>query len=148
MTILALVCALVAIWTQAPITLFVGPQTRSGFVDVDQGTLDSIADIKGEFRGRSDIRVVERAEDAKVILYVIGRRRTSGAGRGVGIPVGAMTIYSASRGSEIDSLLVVGDYKRELLSGDDDTDTWRGAARAVAKDVTTWILTNKAQLTQ
>lgn len=72
---------------KAHIPIFVGPQTREGFVDVDKGVLDSIKDLKGELRGKTRFRVVETREDARLVLEVVSRGKTSTNGGGaVGMP--------------------------------------------------------------
>ena len=35
---------------ETKVSIFVGPQTRDGFVDIDRGVLDSIKDLKAELR--------------------------------------------------------------------------------------------------
>lgn len=71
--IVAISCA-VSLLGQTPRTklpVYVGPQTRDGFVDVDRGILDSIKDIKNALRGSRPFRVVERPEEATILLTVV-----------------------------------------------------------------------------
>src|SRR5262249_37283731 len=48
-----------------------GPQIRDGFVDVDQGVLDSIRDITTEFRTVPGVVVVKTTAEAKLVLLVL-----------------------------------------------------------------------------
>ena len=54
------------------VTIYVGPQTRDGFVDIDQGIVDSIRDIKNELRHSRLFRVVETADGSTITLTVVG----------------------------------------------------------------------------
>ena len=56
MTLLALVLA-------APLTLYVGPQVKDGFVDIDKGVADSIKDMKGQIP--AGLRLVESESDVR-----------------------------------------------------------------------------------
>src|SRR5436190_982641 len=70
------------------VTVFVGPQTRDGFVDVDKGVLQAIKGLISQLRGRKGLRVVPTKEEAQVVLEVLSLGATSTSGGGaVGIPV-------------------------------------------------------------
>src|SRR5688572_2592921 len=53
-------------------TVFVGPQVRNGFVDIDSGIRDSIQDIKQQLQGAS-LAVSTSQEGATLVLIVIAR---------------------------------------------------------------------------
>ncbi len=53
--------ALATALAAAPVPIYVGPNVRGGFVDVDQGGLDSIEDLRQELRGNPSLRVVAEA---------------------------------------------------------------------------------------
>src|SRR5438105_4454917 len=57
--------------TEAKIAVFVAPQTREGFVDVDQGILDSIKDIQNELRSSRVFTLAPTPERATIALIVV-----------------------------------------------------------------------------
>ena len=65
---------LLALAPAPPLTLYVGPQVKDGFVDIDAGVVDSIADIKGQLAG-TGLRLVASEAEATVKLYVLSRER-------------------------------------------------------------------------
>ena len=73
--LIALVIAMLAgIGAQSPptahavdVTIFVGPQTRNGFVDVDKGVLESIKRVASELRGKRGLRVVATKDEAQIV---------------------------------------------------------------------------------
>lgn len=140
-----LVALLIVLAQPSPTTVYVGPHVRDGFVDVDQGVLDSIADIKTELGKSRQVRLTDTPTGARVVLYVIGRH-SPGSGDAIGIPVGTMTVTSVSKRRAIQSLLTVGTYERRFVSEDDHTDTWKAAAKRTARDVLAWIDANQARL--
>jgi hypothetical protein len=130
---------------QTDVTIFVGPQTREGFVEVDKGVRDSIKDLKGEFRGKTRFRVVETREDARLVLEVVGRGMTSTDGGGaVGTRVGASTFVTPIGTIGIDTVLRVGAYEKPIVF--QNCGGWRHCARLVAKDVETWVEANSSTL--
>jgi hypothetical protein len=129
----------------ARISVFVGPQTREGFVDVDQGVLDSIKDLKGELRGKTRFSVVEAREDARLVLEVVSRGMTSTNGGGtVGMPVGTSTYFIPVGTIGIATMLRVGTYEKPIVF--QKCGTWRHCAQLVAKDVETWVEANASLL--
>jgi hypothetical protein len=82
------------------LSIFVDPQTRDGFIDVDRGVLDSLNDIKSELRTKTRFRVVADKDQADLILEAISRGATSTNGGGTAaIPIGAITMYAPVGGS-------------------------------------------------
>jgi hypothetical protein len=49
---------------QQKISIFVGPQTRDGFVDVDSGGMDSLKDIRSEFEKLREFSVARTRDEA------------------------------------------------------------------------------------
>jgi hypothetical protein len=52
--------------------IFVGPQIRDGFADMDAGIRDSIRDIQGELRNTS-LKLAASREDATIVVIVLAR---------------------------------------------------------------------------
>ena len=57
---------------QERIAIYVGPQARDGFVDMDAGIRDSIPDIQQECQA-SGFSIVPDLEKAKLVVIVVGR---------------------------------------------------------------------------
>lgn len=131
---------------QSKIMIFVGPQVRDGFIDMDSGIADSIKDIREELRTSGLFTVVAQPADAKILLTIVARRLSGDAGA-VGIPIGGgMTVAAPQSFRVIDSILRVGDYQKPTTSGDDHAGLWRGAAKQVVKDITAWVEANRDRL--
>ena len=124
-----------------PIRVFVGPNVREGLIDVDQGILDSIADIKKELRTFKGIVLVKKSEEATVTLAVIGRRVSGNAG-GVAIPAGTATILAPIDRHAIETVLRFGSHEKSTISEDNGHGTWQAAAKQAAKDVVAWLNAN------
>jgi len=131
---------------QAPVSIYVGPHMRDGFVDVDQGILDSIADIKNELQKMRRYTLAATPEQATIALVVLSRHSPGDSG-GVGIPIGAgMTVIAPIKRLAIESILKFGTYERRLLSEDEGGGTWRAAAKRTAQDLTAWVTANHHML--
>jgi hypothetical protein len=127
------------------IAIYIGPQTREGFVDVDSGVLDSITDVQSAFKRASKFRVVQTAEKADIVLFVVGRR-TAGQSGSVGVPIGTMTMFLPIKRRAIDTILRVGAYDKTITSEAEDDDHWKASAKRVVKDVTAWVDANRSAL--
>lgn len=125
------------------IAVFVGPQMRDGFVDTDAGVRDSIQDVQKYLRETNYFSIAPNPDAATMVLYVVARRSPGTAG-GVGVPIGAVSIYVPIRSRAIDTVLHVGTYQRTFTSqSGDDSDTWRRAAKNVAEDLAVWYQANR-----
>ena len=130
----------------APIQIYVGSQTRGGFVGVDQGVLDSIKDLEREIRSdRPTFRLVPRREDATLVLEVVGRG-AGGSGGAVAVPAGGVAVALPIEKKVLRTVLCVGDYEKPIVIEVDDA--WRDLAEKVVEDVKTWVVANRAQLPQ
>lgn len=130
---------------ETPLSIFIGPQTRDGFVDVDRGVLDSIKDIKDELRGKKRLRMVADKDRADLILEVVSRGATSTTGGGTAaIPIGAITMYAPVATIGLTTLLRVGTYEKPIASP--NCGKWRLCARFVVKDLEAWVEANAAAI--
>jgi Sel1 repeat len=145
------------------VSIFIGPQIRDGFVDVDSGVIDSIRDIQNELKRSAQFVVVDEAQKATIVLVVVGRR-LSGNGGAVGITTpgttlgggtiagvqqptfttpGVTTMVPIDRHA-IDTVLRVGTYERAITSEEPPYGSgWASVARVVVKDVTAWLEANR-----
>jgi hypothetical protein len=149
----------------ARVSVFVGPQTREGFVDVDSGVLDSVKDIQNELKRSKQFDVVDSTNKATIVLIVVGRR-ISGNGGAVGITTpgttfGGGTIAGVTQPTfttpamttmvpidrrAIDTLLRVGTYEKPITSEELNGAGWVYVARIVVKDITAWVEANRSAL--
>lgn len=145
--LLALVMALAAMpaIAQPRIAIFVGPNTREGFVDVDQGVLDSIKDIQNELIHTKRFTLARTADAATLTLTVVGRGTTGNNGA-VGVPIGTMTVMMPVKRQAISTILRRGTYERPMTSADENSDAWRASAKQVARDVVAWVDANRSML--
>lgn len=129
------------------IAIYVGPQIRDGFVDVDQGVLDSIRDIQVELgKQRKQLTAVRTPDLADIVLVVVRRGLGGPSGGAVGIPVGGITIYSPVNARFVETILRVGTYERTIVGEDHNSANWGKCAEQVIKHVMTWVKMNRERL--
>jgi hypothetical protein len=146
------------------VSIYVGPQVRDGFVDVDQGVRDSIKDIREALReqrwecpsgkrplfpwsscGDTQFRVVNDEAAAELRLYVVKRTREVGPTRTGGVIIkGTGTVTSAPTNIyRLETLLRAGTYEREFAA---EHDRRRGLAQRIGKDVSAWLAANRERV--
>jgi hypothetical protein len=123
------------------VTIFVGPSSRDGYVEIDKGIKDSIKDLKNQIRGKRGLAVVDTKDTAQIVLEVLGRGATSKAdGGGAAVPVGGATLYIPLGTIGITTVMHVGSYEKPIVF--DDCGAWSVCARMVAKDIEAWVEAN------
>ena len=121
-------------------TVFVGPQLRDGFADIDAGIRDSIRDIRQGLQ-TAGFRPSSTQEEATLVIVVLGRGIVTNGSVGFG-----SSSVAAGTGSgfgfvvpnstpTLTTLLRLGQYERRMQS---EGGTWRAAANSVVDDVTAW----------
>jgi hypothetical protein len=131
--------------TRAPVSIFVGPQTRDGFVDIDAGVLDSIKDIKKELGGQKGLRLVTEKDHAQLVLDVLSRGATSSDGGGsAAVPIGTMTMFVPIGTIGVATVLHVGSYDKRIVF--QNCGSWRYCARLVRKDIEAWVDANASAI--
>ena len=125
-----------------PLNIYVGPQIREGFVDVDAGTLNSIKDLESEIYNFREFKLVDKTDDADLVLFVLGRGRVSSGGSS-GIAIGGIVSVSPDSKPTVRTLLKVGTYEKPLTG---QSGTWIGAAAEVVKDLRVWTKQNRDRL--
>jgi hypothetical protein len=128
--------------TQRQLTIYVGPQSRQDFADVDRGVLDSIKDIKSVVRKRTKLRIVEQSDGADLQLYVIRRGKGDSAGT-VGIPVGNLALFVSIDTLAVETVLHVGDYEKSIVGVEDQ---WQDCAGQVVNHLKAWLEVNGARI--
>ena len=124
--------------TPAP-TVFVGPQIRDGFIDMDSGIRDSIRDIKPQIQG-SPFRLAATREETTLSLTVIARGLvTNGSVGFASAPLGFGIVVPNDKPT-LTTVLKVASYQRLFQS---EGDTWTGAADRVVKDLVAWWEANR-----
>jgi hypothetical protein len=136
----------------APVTIYVGPQIRDGFVQTDQGVRDSARDLREALGKDKALRVVESEDGATLKLYVSGRRKSpgqsitvgsvaNGTGSVVGVPTEIFILEVTMR---------VGTYEQSFTTEKNQaTDwhvTWKKCASEIAKDVSAWVGANRERI--
>jgi hypothetical protein len=169
MMAVAALALLLAASPKPPLTLYVGPVVRGGFVEVDKGIRDSIEDIKtalwrkeGKKRG---FKLVDAEDGADLKLYVVqrGEGPPTGDGSTVTIPgaiitspngtvtqMPGITFHYASKLSHVAAILRVGTYERGFVGESEPwtTGTWARCARLLVDDLLAWLTANRDRLSQ
>jgi hypothetical protein len=141
---LAAVPLLSAASQPAALRLYVGAHERDGFVDVDRGLSESIRDVQRELRGKKQVRLVQRREDAQLMLTVV-RRGAAGSAGAVAMPIGPAAIAVPIDIVSVEALLRVGDHERQFTGTDE---TYRRCAKRIVEDLLTWVSANRERLPQ
>jgi hypothetical protein len=132
-----------------PLTIYVGPQVKDGFVDIDKGVADSIKDIKT--RIPKGLRLVPSESEATLKLFVVSREKYQ-TGSSSSTNIGSVTKQGLYTGGSYTSglekmrvfaVLRVGDYGRKLTG---DADRFTECAEAILNDVMTWVEANRSRL--
>jgi hypothetical protein len=125
----------------APVSIYVGPNVRDGFVEADQGVMDSVKDVKKELGKDRAFRVVAEESMADLKVYVLSRGVGPAAGgssinipgavynlpSGQTIQALGMSFYIPSNSLHIEALLRVGTYERPFGSKTTRTRNGEGA---------------------
>jgi hypothetical protein len=121
-----------------PVSIFVGPLARDGFVDADKGVLDSIKDIQGVLRGDGAFAVVPDESSASLKLYVVSRTQSATGDAAI----------SGLKMSRIEASLRVGTYERTFVGESEPwtTGTWKRCAKLLVKDLSGWVTANRGRI--
>lgn len=141
-----------------PVTIYVGPVVRNGFVDADEGVLDSVKDIQSRLRKNRAFAVVASEARATLKLFVVSREDvevgsgsvvTTGTARATGNTVQGISTSTEVRDvlHRLETLLQVGEYEKTIIADSDwVVGQWGRCAGAVVKDVTAWLEANRSRL--
>mgnify|MGYP001482345938 CR=1 FL=1 len=141
-----LVLSASAVSAQSRPGVYVGPQIRDGFADIDAGIRDSIRDIRDELGRAGPLRSTSDHEAATLVLIVLGRGIVTNGSTGFSfgsVAGGVGNSFGAVVPNEkptLTTVLRVGRYERRMQS---EGGTWRGAAKSVVADVMAWWEANR-----
>ena len=121
-------------------TVYVGPQMRDGFADIDAGIRDSIRDIRQQVAA-DGFRVVPSEDQATLTLIVVARGIVTAGSVGFssasvagGIGSGFGMVVPNTKPT-LTAILRVGAYERKMQS---EGETWTRAAKTAVEDLTAW----------
>ncbi|CAB4345013.1 unannotated protein [freshwater metagenome] len=121
-------------------TVFVGPQIRDGFADIDSGIRDSIRDIQQEIRIRSELELSADRDTAMLTLTVLARGIVTNGSVGVASAALGGGFVVPNTTPTLTTLLGTARYERRMQS---ESGTWRGAAKVVVDDILAWWEVNR-----
>ena len=134
-----------------PVSIYVGPNVRDGFVDIDEGVRDSIKDLQKELRENRQLLVLKDESAATLKLHVALRTKyatgdsvATGFGSATGGVATGTGVSVAVEGYRVETILRVGEYER-AFTGESDS-RWKGCAKAIAKDLAIWLKANRERL--
>lgn len=130
---------------QRAVPVYIGPEIRDGFVDIDQGVSDSIKDIQNELRLDRQFIIARTREEATIRLIVLGRGIVTNGSLGFGSShAGTGTAFVVPNTvPTISTVLRVAAYEKRLHS---EGGTWRNAAQQVVRDLKAWFEANRDRL--
>jgi len=157
------VALVLSLLSQAPagsltFSVYVSAPIRDGFLDVSKDTFDTMKDISDQINNDKQLRLVDRKEDADVVIVVIGRgvgTAAYGARTEVyknyygGASVETLPVVANTRW--ITTVLMAGTYKREFGAAKTNTSAyslgdWTEDAREIVKNIRAWVAANAETL--
>lgn len=135
-----------------PVTIYVGPTTKHGFVDTENNVLESVRHIQEELRKelRKDpgFRVVSEESGANVKLFVkrsVGFSSGGYAGSvtGSGSTTTARVYESVSQYGMLDAELRVGEHQQRFRAS---VEGWKKLAKQISKEVAVWLQANRERI--
>ena len=141
--LLVALCTLPVVAQAQRPTVFIGPQVRDGFLDMDAGIRDSIQDLQARAR-EVGFRVVPLEADAVLVLIVLGRGNVPLGSVGTSAEVNGIGggFVAPVQKNTLSTLLRVKDY--EKLAQTSVEGSWRGLAEHVIDDLDAWWEANAA----
>ena len=131
--------------TSRDIVIFVGPQMRDGFRDIDRNIRDSIGDIRNRLRVMGGFTLALREEEALISLKVLGRG-LSGTSGVVGMPsLGGTYMSVPIKERSVVARLMVGTYERDFIA---QGDSWTESAEDIVEHLVVWINANRERLSE
>lgn len=124
----------------APVTVFVtSVGAANGFTDPSKDNADTVKDLQESIRDQHLLALVERPEDAAIVLTVIGRETAQMTAAFLGVGRDRMIRVKFTSG-EVETELTASAQGGVLTSGG----SWGKAAKKIAKQVNEWVKKNPA----
>src|SRR5260221_2907578 len=140
------------------IGVYVTAPMRDGFVDTGKDIQDSVKDIQGKVRDTKELRLVEQASDADIVLTVVTRGVGSQAyGVRTNVYSGyytwtdVSTVPIVANTFLISTVVQAGKYRKEFTGTQTQSSAlsmgaWTEIAARISKEVKAWSLANAEQL--
>ena len=142
----------------ARIGVYVTAPMRDGFVDTGKDVQDSVKDVRNKIGDTKELRLVNQAADADVILTVVTRgigsqaygvRTNVYSGYYTGTEVSTQPIVANT--FWISTVLQAGTYRKEFTGTHTQASAaslgaWTDIAGRIAKEVKAWVSANAEQL--
>lgn len=129
----------------APIPIFVtSAGALGGFTDPSKENQDTVKDLRNSLRGRKSIVLVEKREEAMIVLVVMGREKAQ---------VTAGLLGGSARDVMLRVKFIIADVETEMTASAQggtlsSGGAWGRAAGKIAGQVEDWIKANRAKLTE
>ena len=164
-TIMLLSCGLLAAQVkQGQIaTLYISAPLRQGFVDTNKEIQDSVQDVRKHVSGMKEFRVVDRPDQADLILTVVTRGVGSESyGQRINYQEYGTLYYKNAQLTSttmvkqtlwVSAVMQIRDYRKEFVGTAVNVPgvrwgRWNECAINLAKDLRAWAIANRDQLTR
>jgi hypothetical protein len=114
----------------------------NGFTDPSKDNRDTQKDLREELRDQKSLLVVDRREDAAIILVVMGRETAQTTAGFLGSPARDRIIRVKFQFSDFETELTASAQGGTLGSGG----AWGKAAGKIARQVEEWVVANRGKL--
>ena len=143
--------------------VFVTLPMTNGFTDATHALIEAHALVRTTLAGVNDVRLVDRADEADVVVTVLSRGRgdveLTAALQSLADGVGASPVPIATNERFIEAMVTVGLYQRAFVGtglGDRDRaraaskqpppNSWDACATALVKDLRAWLNENATRI--
>ena len=139
-------------------TLYVSAPTRDGFLDTSKEIQDSIKDINKHLKGEDGFQVVDKAENADIVITVVARGVGSTAfgqrteyNRGYYTGTTVSTVPMVANTYWVTGVLKIGNYQKEFTGSRTNTSkfssgAWGYCAQKLADNFKAWATANRDQI--
>jgi len=144
LSVLAVLVASISLHAQKAPTVSVyvtSAGAANGLTDPSKDNQDSVKDLKGALKGKKILALVERAEDADLVLTVQNRSRAAFTATAVG-PGRDVALAVTLKYKDTESMLSASALGGAGITGG----AWKKAAGKIADQVEGWVKDNAAKL--
>lgn len=125
-----------------PVPVFVtSVGAANGFTDPNKDNQDTMKDLRDSIKGKKSLTLVDRREDAAIVLTVMNREKAQTTA----------SVFGAARDCIVRIKFIFKDFETEMsASAQGGTvssgGAWGKAAGKVAKQVEEWVVANRAKI--
>jgi len=144
-------------------TVFVTLPMSNGFTDATHALIEAHGLVKTTLGGVNEVRIVDSAEEADVVVTVLGRGRgdveLTAAFQSLADGVGASSVPIATNERYIEAMVTVGMYQRAFVgtglsergqshgsAKPPAPNSWEACAAALVKDLRAWLNENATRI--